>query len=254
MTGKYRLFSVLSALEWTAAVICLVYYAIGAMSGAFGVHIFFVWPLAAAVFGVSGGLTRLALHKGKGFRMMMGAVALFLCVMVASFGSFSVATMKVAGEEPPEKAEYLFLLGAAVKEDRPSRALQERIDASYRYLTENPETKVICTGGKDENDAVSEGACAASVLQSKGIAPERIFIEDQSTTTNENFEKALALIETEPKSIVICSNSYHLRRAKSLLSSKTDAAVFTLAASDDFLLPHYLLREYIIRFLHRDAE
>ena len=45
-----------------------------------------------------------------------------------------------------KKVDYVIILGARVKGEKPTKSLMERIKAATEYLKKNPEVKVIATG------------------------------------------------------------------------------------------------------------
>ena len=133
-------------------------------------------------------------------------VAVTECIIIrASFGS------------PDEEVPYLVVLGAKVRTDGPSVSLQNRIDAAYDYLTRNPASVAVVTGGQGADEPISEAQCMYDELVAMGIAPERIWMEDQATSTWENLHFSLDLIEektgTRPGKLAVLSSEYHMFRA-----------------------------------------
>ena len=232
-----------------AASFCLLYFIYLAVFKGFDDIIVFFWPIAVAVFGTSGVIGLLSLKKGK----LLKAISLILVGVilgfVISFSVFAINLSVIAGEKPPENAECIIVLGAAVHGNVPSRALKQRIDAAYSYLAENPDTVAVCTGGLGPDDAVSEGGCIARELEKMGISKERLFVEDKSESTRENFQFAFEVLGHEPENVVIVSNGFHLRRARLILNESYSGKIYTLAAKTDIFIIHYTVREYIIRFL-----
>ncbi|XCP84253.1 YdcF family protein [Roseburia hominis] len=87
---------------------------------------------------------------------------------------------------PNEGCRYLIVLGAKVDGYHLTDALRQRMDAAIRYLRENPDTKVIVSGGQGHGESLPEGRAMAAYLRKCGIAPGRILTEEKSTTTREN--------------------------------------------------------------------
>lgn len=100
-----------------------------------------------------------------------------------------------ASQKPEEGADYLIVLGAKVNGDQPSLTLRQRIEAAAEYLRRNPNTIVIASGGKGSDEDRSEAQCIYEQLVSLGIEPERILLEDQSTSTEENMRFSAELIQ-----------------------------------------------------------
>ena len=91
--------------------------------------------------------------------------------------------MHVAG---PDNLDYLIVLGAQVYKNGPSPVLKFRLDKAYEYLSANPETRCIVTGGQGSNEPFTEASCMADYLVKRGIDSGRIILEDKSTTTAQN--------------------------------------------------------------------
>ena len=54
-----------------------------------------------------------------------------------------------------KKVDYVIILGARVKGEKPTKSLMERIKVATEYLKKNPEVKVIATGGQGKNEGVA---------------------------------------------------------------------------------------------------
>lgn len=113
--------------------------------------------------------------------------------------------------------QYLVVLGAKVRSDRPSLTLMNRIDAAYDYLTAHPDTIAIVSGGTGADEPMSEAQCMYDHLTARGIDPDRVWMEDEATSTWENLHFSLDLIEkatgARPGKIGVLSSEYHLFRA-----------------------------------------
>lgn len=170
-----------------------------------------------------------------------------LILLILAFLLTGVAILfRSFGQKAP--FTYLIVLGTAVEGTEPSPMLQDRIEAAAEYMQENPDVIAIVTGGKaDEND-ISEAQCMYNELTALGIAPERILMEDQATSTAENFRYSLALLEEElgrvPQNIGVLSSEFHLLRAR-LIAKSYDLDVATIPAhtSDTQAFFKFYIRE-----------
>ena len=146
--------------------------------------------------------------------------------------------------------QYIIVLGAGVNGTVPSLTLRERIDAAYDYLTAHPDTICIVSGGQGRNEDISEAACMYRELTEMGIDPERIWMEDKSTSTAENLDFTLALIEektgTRPSHLGIVSSEYHLYRA-GLMAADRGLTNTGIPATTSWLSlrVNYFLREIV---------
>ena len=126
-------------------------------------------------------------------------------IIKASFGS------------PKEQVEYVVVLGAKVNPDGPSVSLWDRICGAYTYLEEHPNVIAIVSGGQGSDEPITEAECMYRELVELGIDPNRIWIEDEATSTWENMHYSLDLIEERtgirPTKLGVLSSEYHLFRA-----------------------------------------
>lgn len=139
------------------------------------------------------------------------------CIGILILGVTEALIIKASFGDPDPGCKYVVVLGAKVRHDGPSVSLQNRIDAAYDYLTAHPDTIAVVTGGQGEDEPMTEAECMYRALIGRGIDPERVWMEDKATSTWENLQFSLDLIEgktgTRPESIGIISSEYHLFRA-----------------------------------------
>ena len=141
-----------------------------------------------------------------------------LCIGLLVCGVTEILIIKASFGDPREQVDYVVVLGAKVRNDGPSVSLQNRIDAAYRYLTEHPQVIAVVTGGQGADEPMTEAQCMYEELVKLGISPERLWKEEKATSTWENLNLSLDLIEektgTRPQKIGLLSSEYHLFRAK----------------------------------------
>ena len=119
--------------------------------------------------------------------------------------------------------DFLLILGCRVKGDTPDEMLRLRAEAAAKFLNEHKNVRAICCGGiVHEDQTKSEAQAIKEILLQNGIESERIFLEDKSQTTFENFVNAKKLIdslkpEKEPE-IAFISSEFHLMRASVIAS------------------------------------
>ena len=109
--------------------------------------------------------------------------------------------------------DYIIVLGARVKPTGPSLSLQYRIDASVKYLKENPKTIVIATGGQGEDEPMTEALAIRNSLVKQGISESRIIMEDKSSSTIENFYFSMEKVDLKDKKVAIVTNNFHVFRS-----------------------------------------
>ena len=126
--------------------------------------------------------------------------------------------IKASFGDPKEQVQYMVVLGAKVRQNGPSVSLWDRIHAAADYLETHLDTIAIVSGGQGPDEPMTEAQAMYDGLMGLGIDPERIWMEDKATSTWENLNFALDLIEEKtgerPTKLGILSSEYHLFRAK----------------------------------------
>lgn len=139
------------------------------------------------------------------WRILLIPLVIFVCVECLIFGGM------LSTEEP--NLPYIIVLGAQIKGRQITDSLMRRLDRACTYLKENPETKVIVSGGKGSGEEISEAEAMAGFLVVQGIDRERIIREDTSRTTKENLKFSARYIEEADAAVGIVSNNFHMYRA-----------------------------------------
>ena len=92
----------------------------------------------------------------------------------------------VGGAKMTAKSEStLIVLGCRVKWDKPSLALVERCRAAAKYMKKNESAVAILSGGQGADENISEAECMYDLMQSFGVDKNRLFIENESTSTKQ---------------------------------------------------------------------
>ncbi len=140
-----------------------------------------------------------------------------LCLGILIFSITEAMVIKASVGDLQGDCEYVVVLGARVNGTSPSVSLTDRIEAAYEYLTEHPSVIAVLSGGQGEDEEIAESHCMYQELVARGIDPDRLWQENQSTSTWENLKFSLNLIEEKtgkrPEKIGLLSSEYHLFRA-----------------------------------------
>ncbi len=141
--------------------------------------------------------------------------------------------------------DYIIVLGAQMKPAGPSVVLKFRLDAAYDYLVANEDTLCVVSGGQGANEPCSEAEGMYTYLVGRGIAPERILMEDKSTDTSENIAFSAALIGGTDKDVGIVTNNFHVFRGVMLARhAGFEDACGISARSNIYFQPNNLVREF----------
>lgn len=178
--------------------------------------------------------------------IIYAAAVVFFCIMGALLSSSA-----------SKKAEYnkdvLIVLGCAVRGDRVSLTLKYRLDAALEYLDHSPDTHVIVSGGKGDDENISEAQAMRDYLISHGVDPSRITMEDKSASTWENFKFTKAILDERfpNASTAYVTTAFHIYRAgRVAIMNGIDAQGY--AAKDVwYAAPNNYMRESIAITLYK---
>ena len=163
------------------------------------------------------GLRKLSNKYPTDARTLKRIFTFILCVGLLVCGITEAIIIKASFGDPRRHCDYMVVLGAGVRGNVPSLSLQNRIDAAYDYLTEHPDVTAILSGGQGDGENITEAQCMFDHLTAMGIPENRLIMEDQATSTWENLNFSLNLIEERtgkrPEEIGVLSSEYHLFRA-----------------------------------------
>ena len=232
----------LTAFYAALSAACAGYYVLIGVSARFGLSMSTFWLLLAAVFALAAFLNGRKKTSNRFRKILFSAFLVFLCGFIALSG-LVVSEMHAY---PEEDVEYLIILGARVEKDGPSPALRRRLNAALEYLADHPDTIVIASGGQGADEEMSEAECIQNELIKAGIPENRILLEDQSTTTEENLRFSMQLMESKDASVAVLTNNYHVWRAVHLAKAIGYTNVAGLAAAyTGHTLFHYIVRETV---------
>ena len=124
------------------------------------------------------------------------------------------------------------------------------ITAAFDYMTAHPDCIAILSGGQGPDEPMTEARCMFDELVGMGIDPERLWLEDRSTTTWENMKFSQSLLEENtgsvPEQIALVSSEFHLFRAQ-LFARRFgfDTVGVPAATTLPFLKVNYFIREAV---------
>lgn len=179
------------------------------------------------------------------FRKISLAVMAIAAVFIILAAVISVFMIRAANS-PPYGECTVIVLGCKVRGETPSSMLYYRAMSAYRYLEANPSAVCIASGGQGADELISEAECVKRILLEKGIAEERIILEDKSTSTEENIRFSLQKMEEYGLSgnVALATNEFHQLRAQMIAGSYGVESFSLTSHTLDYLLPTYWLREW----------
>lgn len=178
---------------------------------------------------------------------------IFLTAAGGLVGIFFIGALVISGfmikamnDKPDNKQTTVIVLGCQINGETPSRMLKRRLDAAYEYLSEHKDVNVIVSGGQGSDEVTSEADVMRKYLLNKGIEGSRIFMEDKSTSTEENLRFSKEIIEKEGlcEDITIVTDGYHQLRADIFAKREGLNSCNISAETEGWLLPTYWIREW----------
>lgn len=163
------------------------------------------------------GRIQAACGKYRAVRKMKTAVLVLFCAGLLWAAVLTGLMVSGATSAPPETATVL-VLGSKVSGDVPSADLRVRIEAAADYLNRTPGAVCIACGGQGPGENRTEAEVIREELVSRGIDSSRIFMEKHSTSTRENINNALSVIDQSgfSRELAIVTDEYHEYRARSI--------------------------------------
>lgn len=148
-----------------------------------------------------------------------------------------------------EESDYIIVLGASVKGERPSLTLRRRIQKAEEYLDLHEDTKAILSGGQGPGEDITEAEAMRRYLVEHGIDENRLILEEQSTSTMENIKFSYQLIKNDygnvtDVDVIVISSRFHLLRSQ-IIANKQGHEVKAIGSTTlIYLVPNYYLREF----------
>ncbi len=170
-----------------------------------------------------------------------------LILAVIGWCIYTSARMIIAYKNYPDKETTVVVLGCKVNGTHPSKMLRHRLEAAYDYLSKNESVMCIVSGGRGDDEKISEAQCMYNYLTSLGLSGDRIIIEDKSTSTYENIKFSYEIIEQTglPHDITIVTDGFHEYRASIIAEKQGVNAYSVYAKTTKIDLPYYWLREWM---------
>lgn len=179
-------------------------------------------------------------------RICMSIAAVLAVIGLILMAAATAAILRANSGNIPKNTPAV-VLGCAVKGSRPSRVLQERIDAAYAYMQEHPDAVCVLSGGQGQGEDISEAECMYRELVAAGVDASRLYQEAASTNTQENLENSKAVLEGLgiTGAVTVISSEFHLYRGR-YWAQELGYGNFGYGARTDWrYLPTFFLREIV---------
>jgi len=146
---------------------------------------------------------------------------LFVLLIAVLFTSFILIQSENESDiEEISEIDAIIVLGAGIWGNQVSPQLELRLKTAYEILNENEHIIAVVSGGQGPDELISEAEAMKKYLIKLGINENRIYIEDQSTSTIENITYSINILKgykLNSTDIAIVTTDFHMFRAKMLL-------------------------------------
>ncbi len=168
---------------------------------------------------------------------------LFACFLLYSF---------VYGRIRPKRdVDFIVVLGAGLAGEKVPPLLASRLERGRTTfdaaVAKGTEPALITSGGQGPGEDVPEAVAMADYLVARGVARDRVLLEDRSTTTWENltFSKAIMTEQRPDYRCLVVTNNFHVLRA-ALLARKAKLNGQVIGAPTAwYFWPTATLREFV---------
>ncbi len=172
------------------------------------------------------------LIKNKKIKLTLTAMTTAAIISIITLELFiSSATVR---RKIPDDTKTMIILGAGLRKNRISPVLRRRLDTALPVMKAKPDMLVVVTGGKGATQEVTEAEEMKKYLAAAGVDPDRIVVENKSTSTKENLYFAMNIlrenVSIKKNGIILVTNDFHMFRAKHL-AVKAGFIPFGLPAS-----------------------
>lgn len=163
--------------------------------------------------------------KGKKFLVTISAI---LLIGVTVFTSTLISIVNSSDYSATNETTVI-VLGCRIWGSTPSRALRARVDVAVDYMQKNQDAVAILSGGQGSDENLSEAQCMYNLMTQAGIDASRIYLEDQSTSTDENIAFSKKIIEDNNLStnVAVATTDYHQKRS-AMICKKNDLTASSL--------------------------
>lgn len=196
----------------------------------------------------------------KSVKRMFNVIKCFIAMALLIFIIIESAIV-IFPKNNKSYSDYVIVLGAGIKGERPSLTLMQRLDKTIEYVNnQEKEPKIIVSGGQGRGEDISEAQAMKKYLVDKGIKEELIIMEDKSTSTSENLIFSKEILEKyankgiENIKIKIITSDFHAFRSNmiakklgykdiSLYTNSTLPALIPVMYSREFLA---VIKSYLV--------
>jgi uncharacterized SAM-binding protein YcdF (DUF218 family) len=170
--------------------------------------------------------------------------AVVVLVAVLGLSVFLAVAGSVSNARYDEDA--VIVLGAAVHGREMSRTLTGRMDSALAYHQRNPRALIVVSGGQGPQEDLAEAVAMRQYLLDHQVPDSLIVVDDQATSTEENFANSRALLDSRLAPgyrVAFITDEFHVYRASRDAAAAGFNATHLSRSSAWYFWPTNYLRE-----------
>lgn len=190
-------------------------------------------------------------NKNLNYKLLLlnRILSLLLVIGLVSFIWIETLVFQSLKSNDNVRVNYVVVLGAGIQGEEPSLTLKRRLDKSIEYLSANPNSTIIASGGFGKEVTISEAEVMKRYLIAHGISESRILKEEKSMTSDENLRYTKLLLTqlygAEVPTILIITSDYHMFRAKHIAYRYYPVVYGISSETPRAIMINYAIREYL---------
>lgn len=144
------------------------------------------------------------------------------CILIGTI----IIAIKSVKKHVKYNKDYIIILGCQIRKDGTlTPLLKGRVDKSIYFRNKQLERTgkdiiFIPSGGKGDDEIISEAAAMKKYLLDQGIDNKNILLEDKSKNTYENIKFSNQLVKKENANIAFSTTNYHVLRTGLIATSQ----------------------------------
>lgn len=226
-------------------VVCIAYYLACGFSVRFNQSALWIWLAAGLFFILRFSIVQVSIVRGQPLPFppwLVHSVRIICVLALVVFAAVEILVIKDCFVKCPPDVDYLIVLGAKTG----SVTMERRVDRAAEYLAENPAALCIVSGGQGANEEMSEAQCMRDMLVARGIADDRIIMENMSVNTAQNIRFSHVYADRPGAKVALVSSDYHMFRSMAMARKVFSGEVYGLPSkSSPLSFPHYAVREFL---------
>lgn len=176
-------------------------------------------------------------------------ISYWYCLFLATL----YCNIMAARHNPEYNKDFIIILGAKVKSDGTlTPLLKSRVNRAIEFAKNqknqtNKDIIYIPSGGKGNDEVISESEAINNYLIDNGIKPENIIIENKSTNTRENMKFSKEKIDEINKDgkITFSTTNYHVFRSGVIANSEGIDCEGMGSPTKWYFYSNALIREFV---------